>query len=107
VNLFGTHGVAYALLPHLTRSHGPSSTICRLAPSLPSTQSLRAAAAGRGVRVHAVFTAMVDTDMTSSVDMPKADPGSPPLATNWRDGAAEACERQLAALEQGIANETR
>jgi NAD(P)-dependent dehydrogenase (short-subunit alcohol dehydrogenase family) len=144
VNLFGTHGVTYAFLPHLTRSRGAivnnlSTNAIAAFPLIPAysvskaaafslTQSLRAVAAGRGVRVYAVFTGMVDTDMTRSVDMPKAspesvaraifdgvendeedifpDPGSQPLAAGWRDSAAKALERQLAALAQGIASET-
>jgi NAD(P)-dependent dehydrogenase (short-subunit alcohol dehydrogenase family) len=38
------------------------------------TQSLRALLAGRGVRVHAVLTGPVDTDMTRGFDIPKASP---------------------------------
>jgi NAD(P)-dependent dehydrogenase (short-subunit alcohol dehydrogenase family) len=48
------------------------------------TQSLRALLAGRGVRVHAVFTGMVDTDMTRTVDIPKASPES--VARGISDG---------------------
>jgi NAD(P)-dependent dehydrogenase (short-subunit alcohol dehydrogenase family) len=36
------------------------------------TQSLRALSAGQGVTVHAILTGPVDTDMTRSVDFPKA-----------------------------------
>ena len=86
------------------------------------TQSLRALLAARGVRVHAVLTGPVDTDMTRSVDMPKAsqesvaraildavekeeedifpDPMSQSLAESWRNSAAKALERQLATLAQ-------
>jgi NAD(P)-dependent dehydrogenase (short-subunit alcohol dehydrogenase family) len=86
------------------------------------TQSLRALLAGRGVRVHAVLPGPVDTDMTRGGDMPKAspesvaraifdavekeeedifpDPMSQSVAESWRNSAAKALERQLAALAQ-------
>ena len=138
VNLFGTHGVTQAFLPHLTRSRGAvvnnlSTNALAAFPLIPAysiskaaafnmTQSLRALLAGRGVRVHAVLTGFVDTDMTRSVDLPKAspqsvaqaifdavendeedifpDPMSQSVAEGWRDSAAKALERQLAALAQ-------
>ena len=72
------------------------------------------------MRVHAVLTGPVDTDMTRDADIPKAppesvaraildgvekdeedifpDPMSDSLAESWRGGAAKALERQLAAL---------
>jgi hypothetical protein len=78
------------------------------------------------VRVHAVLTGFVDTDMTRTVDMPKAspesvaraifdaiekeeedvfpDPMSQSVAEGWRNSGAKALERQLAALAQGISN---
>ncbi|MGB9303340.1 MAG: SDR family NAD(P)-dependent oxidoreductase, partial [Mycobacterium sp.] len=84
------------------------------------TQSLRVLVAARGVRVHAVLTGVVDTDMTRGLDIPKAsrdtvargifdgvengqeeifpDPMSESLAQSWRTGAAKALERQYAAL---------
>ena len=137
-NLFGTHGVTQAFLPHLTRSRGAvvnnlSTNALAAFPLIPAysiskaaafnmTQSLRALLAGRGVRVHAVLTGFVDTDMTRSVDLPKAspqsvaqaifdavendeedifpDPMSQSVAEGWRDSAAKALERQLAALAQ-------
>ena len=86
------------------------------------TQSLRALLAGRGVRVHAVLTGPVDTDMTRGFDIPKAsaesvaraifdgvengeedifpDPTSASLADGWRDGVAKAFERQNATFVQ-------
>jgi NAD(P)-dependent dehydrogenase (short-subunit alcohol dehydrogenase family) len=86
--------------------------------SLP--QSLRALLAGRGVRVHAVLTGPVDTEMSRGLDVPKAspdsvaraifdgvekgeedifpDPMSNSLAESWRSGAVKALERQFAAL---------
>jgi NAD(P)-dependent dehydrogenase (short-subunit alcohol dehydrogenase family) len=144
VNLFGTHGVTQAFLPHLTRSHGaivnnlstnslaafsliPAYSVSKAA-AFSMTQSLRARLAGQGVRVHAVLTGFVDTDMTSSVDMPKAspesvaraifdgiekdeedifpDPMSQSLAEGWHDSTAKALERKLAALAQDISNGT-
>ena len=84
------------------------------------TQSLRVLLAARGVRVHAVLTGVVDTDMTKGFDIPKAspetvargifdgvdngqdeifpDPMSESLAQSWRSGAAKALERQYAAV---------
>jgi NAD(P)-dependent dehydrogenase (short-subunit alcohol dehydrogenase family) len=40
------------------------------------TQSLRMLLAGQGVRVHAVLTGPVDTDMVRDLDIPKAPPQS-------------------------------
>ena len=84
------------------------------------TQSLRALLAGRGVRVHAVLTGPVDTDMTRGFDIPKAspesvargifdavdngeedifpDPMSASMAESWYGSAAKAMERQNAAF---------
>jgi NAD(P)-dependent dehydrogenase (short-subunit alcohol dehydrogenase family) len=136
VNLFGTWGVTQAFLPLLTRSRGAIVNILSayaLAPlpliaaysiskaaAFSLTQSLRALVAGRGVRVHAVLTGPVDTDMTRGFEIPKAspesvaraifdavergeedifpDPMSQTLAESWRSGAAKALERQNAAL---------
>jgi len=74
------------------------------------------------VRVHAVLTGPVDTDMTRGLDIPKAAPESvaraifdgveqgqeeifpdamsQSLAQSWRGGAAKTLERQYAALLQ-------
>jgi NAD(P)-dependent dehydrogenase (short-subunit alcohol dehydrogenase family) len=136
VNLFGTWGVTQAFLPSLTRSRGaivnnvslmalaalpltPAYSISKAA-AFSLTQSLRALLAGRGVRVHAVLTGPVDTDMTRGFDIPKAspesvaraildglengeeeifpDPMSAAMAEDWRSSAAKAFERQNAAL---------
>jgi NAD(P)-dependent dehydrogenase (short-subunit alcohol dehydrogenase family) len=137
VNFYGTWGVTQAFLPLLTRSKGTivnNVSLMALAalPLTPAysaskaaafslTQSLRALLAG-GVRVHAVLTGPVDTDMTRSLDIPKAspasvaraildgvengeedifpDPMSALLADGWRDGVAKALECQNAALAQ-------
>jgi NAD(P)-dependent dehydrogenase (short-subunit alcohol dehydrogenase family) len=138
VNLFGPWAVTQAFLPLLTRSGGAivnNVSLMALAalPLTPAysaskaaafslTQSLRALLSGRGVRVHAVLTGPVDTDMTRGFDIPKAsaasvaqaildgveqgeedifpDPMSASLAAGWRDGVAKAFERQNAALAQ-------
>jgi NAD(P)-dependent dehydrogenase (short-subunit alcohol dehydrogenase family) len=138
VNFFGTYAVTQAFLPLLTRSKGtivnnvslmalaalpltPAYSISKAA-AFSLTQSLRALLAGQGVRVHAVLTGPVDTDMTRGFDIPKAsaesvaraifdgvengeedivpDPTSASLADGWRDGVAKAFERQNAAFVQ-------
>jgi NAD(P)-dependent dehydrogenase (short-subunit alcohol dehydrogenase family) len=139
VNLFGTYGVTQAFLPLLTRSRGavvnnlslngiaplpviPAYSISKAA-AFSLTQSLRALLADRAVRVHAVLTGPVDTDMTRGFDIPKAssesvaraifdgveygedeifpDPWSASLGDSWRSGAAKALERELVALTEG------
>jgi NAD(P)-dependent dehydrogenase (short-subunit alcohol dehydrogenase family) len=136
VNLFGAYGVTQAFLPLLTGSKGaivnnlslnalaplpliPAYSISKAA-AFNMTQSLRVLLAARGVRVHAVLTGLVDTDMTRGLDIPKAspdtvargifdgvengqeeifpDPMSESLAQSWRSGAAKALERQYGAL---------
>jgi NAD(P)-dependent dehydrogenase (short-subunit alcohol dehydrogenase family) len=137
VNLFGAYGVTQAFLPLLTGSKGAivnnlSANALAPLPLIPAysiskaaafnmTQSLRVLLAARGVRVHAVLTGLVDTDMTRGLDIPKAspdtvargifdgvengqeeifpDPMSESLAQSWRSGAAKALERQYAALQ--------
>jgi NAD(P)-dependent dehydrogenase (short-subunit alcohol dehydrogenase family) len=136
VNLFGTYRVTQAFLPLLTRSRGAivnslSMTALAPLPVIPAysiskaaafslTQSLRALLAGRGVRVHAVLTGPVDTDMTRGFDIPKSspesvargifdgvekgeeeifpDPMSASIAESWRSGAVKALERENAAF---------
>jgi NAD(P)-dependent dehydrogenase (short-subunit alcohol dehydrogenase family) len=138
VNLFGTYRVTQAFLPLLARSEGAivnnlSMNALAPLPLIPSysiskaaafnlTQSLRVLVAARGVRVHAVLTGPVDTDMTRGLDIPKAaresvaraifdgveqgqeeifpDAMSQSLAQSWRSGAAKALETQYAALLQ-------
>ncbi|MGH2871621.1 MAG: SDR family NAD(P)-dependent oxidoreductase [Solirubrobacteraceae bacterium] len=134
VNLYGTYGVTQAFLPALERAGGAlvnNVSMMALAPfpvtpayavSKPAafnlTQSLRGLLAPRGVSVHAVLTGPTDTDMTRSLQIPKAtpesvaqatlegveageeeifpDPLSGELADSWRNGAAKAFEHQFA-----------
>ena len=138
VNLFGTYRVIQAFLPSLIASGGAivnNTSIAALAPipvtpayslskaaAFSLTQSLRMLLAGQGVRVHAVLTGPVDTDMVRDLDIPKAspqsvaqgifeaveigeedifpDPLSAALADGWQAGPAKALERQNAALLQ-------
>jgi NAD(P)-dependent dehydrogenase (short-subunit alcohol dehydrogenase family) len=136
VNFFGIYDLTTAFLPSLRRSHGAvvnMLSIVALAPlpliasysiskaaAFSLTQSLRAFLAGQGVRVHAVLTGPVDTDMNRGLDIPKAspesaasaifagveleeedifpDPMSASLAEGWRTGAVKAMERQNASF---------
>jgi NAD(P)-dependent dehydrogenase (short-subunit alcohol dehydrogenase family) len=138
VNLFGTYAMIQAFLPRLIASGGAivnNVSLAALAPipmtpayslskaaAFSLTQSLRMLLAGQGVRVHAVLTGPVDTDMVRDLDIPKAspqsvaqrildgigqgeedifpDPQSAALADGWRAGPAKALERQNAALLQ-------
>jgi NAD(P)-dependent dehydrogenase (short-subunit alcohol dehydrogenase family) len=136
VNLLGTYGVIQAFLPLLAQSRGsvvnnlsvnalaplpliPAYSISKAA-AFSLTQSLRVILAAQGVRVHAVLTGPVDTDMTRGLDIPKAspqsvaqgifdglendedeifpDPMSRSLVERWQGGAAKLLERQYAAL---------
>ena len=77
------------------------------------------------MRVHAVLTGIVDTEMSRGIDIPKAsaesvagavfdgvekdeedifpDPMSESMAESWRSGAAKALERQYAAIAEQYA----
>ena len=139
VNLFGPYDLTQAFLPALTRSQGAivnnlsivalaalpiiSSYSVSKAAAFSLTQSLRAYLAGRGVKVHAVLTGPVDTDMNRGLDIPKAspesaasaiydgvekeeedifpDPMSASMAESWRGSAMKAMERQNAAIVAG------
>jgi NAD(P)-dependent dehydrogenase (short-subunit alcohol dehydrogenase family) len=136
VNLFGTYDVTQVFLPLLIRSRGAIVNVLSVAAlaALPFTptysiskaaafslsQALRALLARQGLRVHAVLAGPVDTDMTGSLDIPKAspesvaraifdgvengeeeifpDPLSASMAESWRNGTAKALERQFAAF---------
>jgi NAD(P)-dependent dehydrogenase (short-subunit alcohol dehydrogenase family) len=136
VNLFGMYNLSRAFIPALVRSRGAivnNLSILALAafPPIASysvskaaafslTQSLRAFLAGKGVRVQAILTGPVDTDMNRGLDIPKAppavasraifdgvvgeeeeifpDPVSAAMAEGWRTGAIKALERQNAAF---------
>jgi len=134
VNFFGIYDLTQAFLPSLTHSHGAIVNILSMASLAPLpiiasysiskaaafslTQSLRALLAGRGIKVHAVLTGPVDTDMNRGLDIPKAspesaaraiyagveqeeedifpDPMSGSMAESWRGSAAKSLERQNA-----------
>jgi short-subunit dehydrogenase len=87
-------------------------------PRSPLSQSLRALLTGRGVKVHVVLPGPVETDMTRTLDIPKAspefvaraifdgveegeeeifpDPMSESIAEGWRNGAVKALQQQFA-----------
>jgi NAD(P)-dependent dehydrogenase (short-subunit alcohol dehydrogenase family) len=133
VNFFGPYEVTQAFLPHLASSKGtivnnlslnslaplariPAYSISKAA-AFSMTQSLRVLLAKQGVRVHAVLTGPVDTDMTRGFPIPKAsaadvakgifdgieneddeifpDPTAAAVAEIWRVGAAKALEREF------------
>jgi NAD(P)-dependent dehydrogenase (short-subunit alcohol dehydrogenase family) len=136
VNLFGTYAVTRGFLPLLIRSGGAvvnnlSLNAVAALPILPAysiskaaafslTQSLRAILAPQGLRVHAVLTGPVDTDMNRGLDIPKAspesvaqrifdgvdngqeeifpDPVSSALVDQWYGGPAKGLEHQFAEL---------
>jgi NAD(P)-dependent dehydrogenase (short-subunit alcohol dehydrogenase family) len=136
VNLFGTLGMTQAFLPLLTASEGAivnvlSVTAFAPIPVIPAysvskaaafslSQSQRALLSSRGIRVHAVLTGPVDTEMSRDLAVPKAspesvaraifdgvadgepdifpDPMSESMAQAWRTGAAKALELRFAGL---------
>ena len=136
VVFFGTYDLTQAFLPLLTRARGAIVNVLSLAalaalPVVPPysiakaasfnlTQSLRALLAGQGVSVHAILPGPIDTEMSRSLDIPKAspesvaraifdgvetgeeeifpDPMSESLAESWRSGAVKELERQNATL---------
>ncbi|NUS17496.1 MAG: SDR family NAD(P)-dependent oxidoreductase [Streptomyces sp.] len=136
VNLLGLHGVTQAFVPQLAASAGAvvnnlslqafaplpltASYSMSKAAAFSLTQSLRTILGARGVRVHAVLTGPVDTDMTRGLDVPKVspeavaaaildgvekdeedifpDPMSLGMAEGWHTGQAKAFERELAAM---------
>ena len=139
VNLFGTYDLTMVMLPLLIESRGAVVNILSVAslaalPPIASysiskaalfslTQSMRAYLAAKSVKVHAVLTGPVDTDMNRGFDIPKAspesaasaiftgvaqgeeeifpDPMSAMISDSWRTGALKAMERQNAAFVQG------
>ena len=139
VNLFGIYSLTQAFMPQLIKSKGAivnNLSIVALAPFPPIasysiskaaafslTQSLRAFLASKGVKVQAILTGPVDTDMNRGLDIPKAppelaaaeifdgvergdeeifpDPMSASMAESWRGGVAKAMERQNAAAVAG------
>ena len=132
VNFYGPYELSQALLPLLIRSRGAivnNLSIVALAPlpmiasysvskaaAFSLTQSQRAFLAGQGVRVQAILTGPVDTDMNRGLDIPKTPPSvaaegifdgvereeeeifpdamSMMMAEGWRGGAVKAFARQ-------------
>ena len=139
VNLFGPYDLTLAVLPLLSRAHGAVVNVLSVAalaslPVMPAysiskaaalslTQAQRALFAAQGVRVHAVLTGPVDTDMTRGLDIPKStaaevaraildgveagredifpDPMSAMLEPGWDSGAVKTLERANAGLVNG------
>jgi len=140
VNLFGPLGTIRAFTPALTKSHGsivnvlsttsllafaaiPSYSISKAA-AFSMSQSMRALLAGR-VNVHVVMPGPVDTDMTRSIDIPKASPESVAeaifdgvergqeeifpdsqsavLEESWSKGVFKVAERENAMIVAGMA----
>jgi NAD(P)-dependent dehydrogenase (short-subunit alcohol dehydrogenase family) len=137
VNLYGPYDLTLAVLPLLTASRGAVVNILSLAalaalPVMPAysiskaaalslTQAQRALFAMHGVRVHAVLTGPVDTDMTRDLEIPKTapaavaqaiydgleadhedifpDPVSASLEPAWATGAVKTLERANAGLQ--------
>ena len=135
VNFFGVYDIIQAFLPALKRSNGAivnnlsmvalaslppiASYSISKAAAFSLTQSFRAFLAGQGVKVFAVLTGPVDTDMNRGLDIPKAttesaaraifdgveqeeedifpDPTSASIAESWRGSGMKALERQNAA----------
>jgi NAD(P)-dependent dehydrogenase (short-subunit alcohol dehydrogenase family) len=134
VNFYGIYSLSQAFLPALIQRRGAIVNILSIVALAPLpiiasysvskaaafslTQSFRAYLTGKGVRVHAVLTGPVDTDMNRGLDIPKAsresaaqaifggveneeedifpDPVSASMAESWRGGAVKAMERQNA-----------
>ena len=135
VNFFGVYDLIQAFLPALTRTKGaivnnisvnafaPFPLVASYSISKAAvfnlTQGLRGLLAGKGVRVHAVMTGVVDTDMTKGFDaMPKAapdlvarnvfdgiengaeeifpDPMAETMAESWNNGGGKKLEHQYA-----------
>jgi len=141
VNLIGALKMTHAFLPLLRRSRGAVVNNLSLAalaalPIMPgysiskaaafsATQSLRALLTSDGITVHAVLLGPIDTDMSRSLEIPKAsaetaargifdglqhgeqdifpDPVSASVAEGWRTGALKQLERQFAEFVQHAA----
>lgn len=140
VNLFGPYEVVQAFLPQLSEAKGaivnnlslnalaplpliPAYSISKAA-AFSMTQSLRSLLSARNIRVHAVLTGPVDTDMTRGFEIQKApaqavaqgifsgverdeddifpDPTAETVSDAWRAGTAKALEGQFAALAAGV-----
>lgn len=136
VNLFGPYEVTRVFVPQLTASGGAIVNVLSLAavaavPLMPAysiskaaalslSQAARALLRRQGVQVHTVLGGPVDTDMTATLDLPKATPESvaqgildglekgeedifpdalsASVAEAWHGGVAKALERENAQL---------
>ena len=134
VNLFGSFAMVNAFLPKLKASKGAIVNVLSLAgvaalPILPAysiskaaalsfSQSLRGRLKRDGVSVHVVFPGPVDTEMSATLDVPKAsaesvarrildgvatgeeeifpDVAAEAIADGWRASAVKALEREFA-----------
>jgi len=123
VNMFGPLNVTRAFLPLLKRSKGAvvnnlSTSALAPLPIIPGYSISKAATLSMTLSL--ILTGPVDTDMTRSVDFPKAspesvaaaifdglekgeeeifpDPMSQSIAEGWRNGVAKALELQSAAF---------
>jgi NAD(P)-dependent dehydrogenase (short-subunit alcohol dehydrogenase family) len=136
VNLFGPYDMIQAFLPLLVRSQGAivnNLSLLALAPlplvaaysiskaaAFSLTQSLRAYLAASGVKVHAVLTGPIDTDMNRGLNIPVPmasvesaaqcifdgvenmeedifpDPLSKSIKEGWRSGVVKAFEKENA-----------
>lgn len=138
VNLFGPYEMIRAFLPLLLCSKGAivnNLSLLSLAPlplvasysiskaaAFSLTQSFRAYLTARGVRVHAVLTGPIDTDMNRGLDIPVPmasaesaaqgifdgvenmeedifpDPLSKSIGEGWRSGVVKAFEKENATV---------
>jgi NAD(P)-dependent dehydrogenase (short-subunit alcohol dehydrogenase family) len=137
VNLYGPYNMTHSFRPHLAASRGTLVNVLSLAsfapvPVTPAysiskaaafslTQMARMLFAPQGVRVHAVMAGPLDTDMSRSLEIPKAAPADvaaaifdgvaagneeifpDPMsaaffADNWETGPVKKFERENAAM---------
>jgi short-subunit dehydrogenase len=103
INYDGTYAAIRAFVPVIERNGGGHIvnvlSLLSLASTPPMTgysaskaaahsltQALRPILAGRGVSVHGVYPAGIDTDMLAGIDVPKAPPAE--VAARLLDGLA-------------------
>jgi NAD(P)-dependent dehydrogenase (short-subunit alcohol dehydrogenase family) len=102
VNVHGPLAMVQAFAPHLVANQGAIANILSAVAlaNMPAvggysaskaaawsiTQALRGELGSKGVRVHAVFPGPVETEMSKSIDLPKAQPSD--VANTILDGIA-------------------